>query len=101
MATLGGKKLGDATATFWVDAQSAEWEDTAPDPGLLAAVARASGGTAVRPGGEDRIAPAFAAPRTLAGREAAHRLWESPLVFALATALLTTEWWMRRKRGLA
>ncbi len=100
-ATVGGRSVGDATATFWVDPQSAEWEDTSPDPGLLAAVARASGGAALAPGQEDRIAPAFAAPRPRAGRENALRLWESPLVFALATALLTTEWWMRRKRGLA
>jgi hypothetical protein len=100
-ATLNGHAAGDATATFWVDPQSAEWEDTAPDAGLLAAVAHASGGIAVDPGQEGRIGPAFSAPRPRAGRESALRLWESPLAFALATSLLTTEWWMRRKRGLA
>jgi len=100
-ATLGGRSAGEANATFWVDPQSAEWEDTSPDPGLLAAVARESGGIALTPGHEDKIAPAFSAPRPRAGRESALRLWESPLAFALATALLTTEWWMRRKRGLA
>jgi hypothetical protein len=100
-ATVGGRGAGEATATFWVDPQSAEWEDTAPDPGQLAAIARASGGVALAPGQEGRIGPAFAAPRPRAGRENALRLWESPLAFALATGLLTTEWWMRRKRGLA
>ena len=100
-ATRDGRGIGSARATFWVDAQSAEWQETAPDPGLLAAVARASGGLAVPPGREGSIAPALAAARPRTGRERALRLWESPLVFALATALLTTEWWMRRRRGLA
>jgi hypothetical protein len=100
-ATLRGRAVGSARATFWVDPQSAEWQDTAPDPGLLAAVARASGGVAVTRGKEGSIAPALAAARPRTGRERAVRLWESPYVFALATALLTTEWWMRRRRGLA
>lgn len=100
-ATLGGRVVGSARATFWVDPQSAEWQDTAPDPGLLAALARASGGVAVTRGREGSIAPTLAAARPRTGRERALRLWESPFVFALATALLTTEWWMRRRRGLA
>ena len=100
-ATLRGRVVGSARATFWVDPQSAEWQDTAPDPGLLAAVARASGGVTVERGKEGAIAPALAAARPRTGRERALRLWESPFVFALATALLTTEWWMRRRRGLA
>jgi hypothetical protein len=100
-ATLRGRVVGSARATVWVDPQSAEWQDTAPDPGLLAAVARASGGVAVERGREGSIAPALAAARPRAGRERAVRLWESPYVFALATALLTTEWWVRRRRGLA
>ena len=100
-ATLGGRNVGSARATFWVDAQSAEWQETAPDPGLLAAVARASGGISVAAGHEGSLAPALAAARPRAGRERALRLWESPLVFALATSLLTSEWWIRRRRGLA
>ena len=100
-ATLKGRVVGSARATFWVDPQSAEWQDTAPDPGLLAAVARGSGGVSVTKGREGSIAPALAAARPRTGKERAVRLWESPYVFALATALLTTEWWMRRRRGLA
>jgi hypothetical protein len=100
-ATLGGRTVGSARATFWVDAQSAEWQETAPDPGLLAAVAQASGGTVVAAGHEGTLASALAAARPRAGRERALRLWESPLAFGLATSLLTAEWWIRRRRGLA
>jgi hypothetical protein len=100
-AEANGRAAGSAQATFWVDAQSAEWQDVAPDAGLLAAVARASNGTSVRPGREADLVQAISAARPRAGRERAVRLWESPFAFALITALLSSEWWLRRRRGLA
>jgi len=100
-ALAGGRTAGTAQATFWIDAQSAEWQDVAPDAGLLSAVARASDGVAVRPGKESAIPAALGKAHPRAGREATVRLWESPLMFALATFLLTSEWWIRRRRGLA
>ena len=100
-AQAGGRAVGTASATFWVDAQSAEWQDVAPDPGLLAAVAQASGGAAVRPGDEGTIPASITASRPRAGRERMVRLWESPFVFAAIASLLSAEWWLRRRRGLA
>jgi hypothetical protein len=100
-AAVGGRPVGAAQATFWVDAQSAEWQDVAPDAGLLAAVARASGAVSVRPGREGDLVQAMSATRPRAGRERAVRLWESPIAFALVAALLSSEWWLRRRRGLA
>jgi len=100
-AQVGGQAVGSANATFWVDAQSAEWQDTAPDPGLLAAVAQAAGGAVVRPGDESSIPASITATRPRAGRERTFRLWESPLAFGLIASLLSAEWWFRRRRGLA
>ncbi len=100
-AQVGGRAAGNANATFWVDAQSAEWQDVAPDPGLLAAVAAASGGAAVKPGDEGGIPASLTASRPRAGRERTFRLWESPIAFALIASLLSAEWWFRRRRGLA
>jgi hypothetical protein len=99
--TQTGRAAGSAQATFWVDAQSAEWQDVAPDPGLLAAVARASNAVSVRPGEESKVPPALLAARPRAEREKTVRLWEQPFAFALAMSLLSAEWWIRRKRGLA
>jgi hypothetical protein len=100
-AQSGGRAVGSANATFWVDAQSAEWQDVAPDPGLLAAVAQASGGAAIRPGEEGGIPASITAARPRAGRERTVRLWESPFAFAAIASLLSAEWWFRRRRGLA
>ncbi len=100
-ATLNGRNTGAASAEFWVDAQSIEWQDVAPDPGLLAQVAQASGGRSVPPGKEGELAPALVAARPRAGRDASVRLWESPIVFALLASVLSAEWWIRRRRGLA
>jgi hypothetical protein len=100
-ALANGRGAGNATATFWVDAQSAEWQDVAPDAGLLAAVARAGGAASVRPGEESKLPAALLAARPRVEREKTVRLWEEPFAYALAIALLSTEWWLRRKRGLA
>ncbi len=100
-AVTGGRNAGTAQATFWVDAQSAEWQDVAPDPGLLAAVARAGGAASVRPGDESKLPQALLEARPRVEREKNVRLWEEPLAMALAIWLLSTEWWLRRKRGLA
>ncbi len=100
-AQVDGRAAGSASATFWVDAQSAEWQDVAPDPGLLAAVAAASGGASVKPGEEGGIPASLTAARPRAGRERAVRLWESPFAFAMIASLLSAEWWFRRRRGLA
>ncbi len=100
-AQVGGRAIGNANATFWVDAQSAEWQDVAPDPGLLAAVAVASGGASVKPGDEGGIPASLTASRPRAGRERTVRLWESPFAFAMIASLLSAEWWFRRRRGLA
>jgi hypothetical protein len=101
VTAAGGRSRGRTEATFWVDAQSAEWQAVAPDRGLLAAVAREGGGASVRPGDEAALVQSLAEARPRAGRERAVRLWESPLAFALIVALLSTEWWLRRRRGLA
>lgn len=100
-AEAAGRAAGQASATFWVDAQSAEWQDVAPDPGLLAAVAEAAGGKALRPGREADVPASITAARPRAGRERTVRLWESPFVFAAIASLLSAEWWFRRRRGLA
>ena len=100
-AAVGGRSAGSANAEFWVDAQSIEWQDVAPDAGLLAQVAQASGGRTVKPGREGDVAAALAMARPRAARDASVRLWESPIVFALLASILSAEWWIRRRRGLA
>ncbi|MGH7724387.1 MAG: hypothetical protein ACREOU_03070 [Candidatus Eiseniibacteriota bacterium] len=100
-ATVGGRSAGSANAEFWVDAQSIEWQDVAPDAGLLAQVAQASGGRTVKPGREGDVAAALAVARPRAARDASVRLWESPFVFAILASILSAEWWIRRRRGLA
>jgi hypothetical protein len=99
-AVRGGRELGRAGSEFAVDTWSLELARSLPDSAALAAVARASGGRvtdAAQVGRWARTLPTRALAR---GRVESHRLWESPWVFALVLALLSVEWFWRRRRGL-
>jgi hypothetical protein len=99
-AVRGGRELGRATGEFAVDRWSLELARSLPDSAALAAVARASGGRvtdAAQVGRWARTLPTRALAR---GRVESHRLWESPWVYALVLALLSVEWFWRRRRGL-
>jgi uncharacterized membrane protein len=79
----------------------AEFHDPRPDPASLREVARLTGGQVVRDGAELAALlgrHADAPDRVLVARAP---LWDRPIVWALLLGLLTTEWIVRRLRGLA
>jgi hypothetical protein len=99
-ALRGGREAGRAVTEFAVDRWSLELARSLPDSATLAAVAGATGGRITDAAHVERWARMLPA-RALAGsRLESLRLWESPWIFALVVALLSLEWFWRRRRGL-
>jgi hypothetical protein len=99
-AVAGGRELGRANSEFAVDRWSLEGARVEPDRATLAAMAAAGGGRVMETQEAERWARGTT-PRALARVPTRTvRLWESPWVFALAVAALSTEWIWRRRRGL-
>ena len=103
-ATKDGALLGpDATTRFIVDAVDLELDNPAADPGALAEITALTGGAVVPP--EELTAflekwaadPPGGAEQTVLSRTPLYDGWWLPLLFA---ALLGTEWYLRKKRGL-
>ena len=99
-----GTLLGpDAVTRFVVDPRDLELDNPAADPGLLAELAEVTGGSVVPP--EELAAflarwadgPPAAAERTVLSRTPLYDGWWLPAAFV---ALLGTEWFLRKKRGL-
>jgi hypothetical protein len=85
-------------------AEAAETRDIQPDPALLAEVAAASGGVALRLDEIDRVPDVLRAVAESAARQPAVlrrvRLWDSPATVLALAALLCLEWALRREVGL-
>ena len=101
-ASLEGRPLGDSQASAAVMPPVLELSDPAPNPALLAEIAKASGGQSLRARNADPAALAFkpdrAAPPSVAERR--EKIWNAPPFFLLATGCLLAEWYLRRRRGL-
>ena len=65
-----------------------------------AAAAAASGGRVTTPGRVAAWARALNERARVRPRSESLRLWESPWLFALVVGALSTEWMLRRRRGL-
>ena len=102
-ATRGETLLGDAYTRFVVDARDLELDNPAADPGLLRDLAEITGGVVVPPEGfaafveEWATRPPGGLERTVVSRTPLYDGWWVPVLFA---GLLSTEWYMRKKRGL-
>ncbi len=90
--------------TFTVPHPPSESDDLSPDPAFLELIATTANGTAMEPGD----VPAFLekhitapAPEILHAGATWRPAWNHALVALLIAALLSTEWFLRRRQGLA
>jgi uncharacterized membrane protein len=105
-ASLAGKTLGKDRTSFSVAFPFGEADDGRPRPELLKRIAEASQGDyfTIDEWSEKALEKIAAkldshAPSQIVERRQT-RLWSTLWTFSLALALLSTEWWMRRKWGL-
>jgi hypothetical protein len=101
IAFEGDREVARADAEIQVRDDPAEFRDPRPDPVKLAALAEGSGGIVVRDA--HSLAALFKNakrnPRvTIVTREP---IWDQPVVWAIIVGLLSVEWIVRRRRGLA
>ncbi len=99
-ATRDGKVLGRDSARFLVYQDDREMENPAADRSLLRQIAETTGGESLPP---EKL-PAYL--RSLNGKistefvsQTEHRVWDNWPFFLIFTALLTLEWWLRKRNG--
>lgn len=96
-----GTELHEASGTFWVESMGPEFARTGIDRESLAQIAAQSGGLAVdRASLRDLVSSIPEAVRRI-GRVEEIELWNHWVLFALFVLVLSTEWFLRRRRGLA
>ncbi|HTA19266.1 MAG TPA: glutamine amidotransferase [Polyangia bacterium] len=95
-ATVDGHPVAE-DKTFVVRAEGRELDDVAARDKVLREIAAVSGGDYRF---EDFGHPPVRAPREVhVGRQRSVELWSSPFLLILGIALLTTEWYLRRRAG--
>jgi len=96
-----GRSLGESSGRFWVESMGPEFSRSSSDRETLAEIARRSHGAAFEASGLSALANAI--PRTLrrVGAPREFELWNSWVLFVLFVLVLSTEWFLRRRRGLA
>jgi hypothetical protein len=102
-ARAGGQPspLGRIESSFWVDRNGPEYVRLRPDPGTMDQIARASGGQSVDRAGLDALLDRIPTVVRRVGRVREIDLWNHIALFLSFVALLSVEWWLRRRRGLA
>ena len=87
-----------------VPAPPKESDDLSPDPALLAALAQATGGDSLDPAAFDSFLDSRLLAKPPATRESGaiwQPAWNHALIAITIALLLATEWFLRRRNGLA
>ena len=99
-ALRGGTEIGHDSARFLVYQDDREMENPAADRALLRQIAETTGGESLPP----EQLPKYL--RSLHGKvstefvsQTEHRIWDNWPFFLIFTALLTLEWWLRKRNG--
>ena len=99
-ATARGVPLGRDTAALSVQTPSLEYRRPARNDALLAAIAQASGGRYVSVEEAGSVVPLLRESDLTREVRERRALWNTPALLIAVAALLGSEWWLRKRRGL-
>ena len=94
-----GREFATTKARFMVFEDDRELENPAADPALLRQIAEVTGGTALASEELGKYLKELGPEATEYVRQVDRRLWDNWTFFLIFTALLTTEWALRKSRG--
>jgi hypothetical protein len=96
-----GRELGRAEGRFWVEPMGPELARSSRDQDQLTQISRSSGGLAVSSSGLRDLLEAVPRGVRPVGRIREIEVWNHWLLFAIFALVLSVEWFLRRRRGLA
>jgi hypothetical protein len=102
MAAFDGEQLvARSTLELQVIDDPAEFRDPRPNPSLLTRIAQATGGSVIQ--SAEELSSLLGRHQDASIQTIVTRwpLWDTPLLWLLLLGLLTTEWILRRLKGLA
>lgn len=99
-AGLSGARLGEASGVFAVEAMGVEFRRPAADLALLRRLAGDTGGRLYLPEQAGRLPGEISMPGAASEDVVTLDVWDSPWFFVAFLALLSLEWFLRRRRGM-
>jgi hypothetical protein len=100
-AFQNGKSLGTANAHFRVSDSTAEFHNAAMNPDLLKRLSAATGGRYYSPQDLRNLTEDISYVERGPARLEEKDLWDMPFLFLLLAGLVSTEWFIRKRKGLA
>lgn len=99
-ATARGVALGDDSTTVSVQTPSLEYRRPGRDDDLLSDIASASGGRYVTVEDAQSVLPLLRESDLTREVRERRALWNTPALLVAVAALLGSEWWLRKRKGL-
>jgi hypothetical protein len=100
-ATLPSGEVSQASTAFLVAESNAEFIDAGMDAVLLQEMADGSGGQFYTAKNTNQLVNDLKRRQKAATVEIQQDIWDMPLVLLTLFALLTLEWWIRRRKGMS
>jgi hypothetical protein len=92
--------LGEASGSFAVESMGLEFRRPAADPGFLARLSAESGGRHYRAADAKRLPEELEVSGSASQEVVTLDIWDSPWFFVAFVGLLSSEWFLRRRRGM-
>jgi hypothetical protein len=99
-ARLKGERLGDVSGVFAVETMGLEFRRPAADPAFLSRLASETGGRAYPASDVEKLPEELKVQGPSSQEVVTLDVWDSPWFFVLFLGLVSTEWILRRRRGM-
>lgn len=96
-----GQFLGKAETAFFIEPSQAELANVDLQAPLLQRLAEITGGRYFHLNESQDLPDAISVSRSSFSKLTEHDIWDAPIFFLMIVAMLATEWFIRRARGLS